>query len=73
MDRNSLKLPPLMQRTLRDDFKWAFAVLLGGVIGVLIFGAGDGAWSLLLGLAIGCAVVLVVLSVVRLVAGRRRT
>jgi hypothetical protein len=62
-----------MHRTMRDDVKWAVAVLLGGVIGVLIFGAGDDGWSVLLGLVIGCAVVLVALAVLRQVAGRRRT
>src|SRR3954468_21448713 len=57
------KLPPLMQRTFRDDLKWAAAVLAGAVIGWLVFAAGD--LSLLLGAVMGAVLTIVVLSVIR--------
>lgn len=63
------KFPPLMQRTIADDLKWALAVFAGAILGYLLFADGDTA--LLLGAFIGIVLVVVVLNVVRAV--RRRT
>jgi|tagenome__1003787_1003787.scaffolds.fasta_scaffold20506820_2 hypothetical protein len=57
------KLPPLMQRTLRDDLKWGAAVLAGAVAGWLVFAVGD--LSLLLGAVMGAVLTIVVLNVIR--------
>jgi hypothetical protein len=57
------KLPPLMQRTFRDDLKGAAAVLTGGIIGWLVFAAGD--LSLLLGGVMGVVLTMVVLNIIR--------
>ena len=57
------KSPPMMQRTLADDLKWALFVLTGATLGYLVFGRGD--TSLLLGCVIGAVVVIVVLNVLR--------
>ena len=69
VNRGWTKLPPLMQRTLADDLKWALFVLAGATLGVLVFGGGD--TSLLLGCVIGVVVVIVVVSVLRRVRRRR--
>jgi|tagenome__1003787_1003787.scaffolds.fasta_scaffold20975094_4 hypothetical protein len=35
------RLPPLPQRTLPDDLKWAFAFVLGVTVAYLLSGADD--------------------------------
>jgi hypothetical protein len=65
------KLPPVMQRTLADDLKWALFVFTGAILGFLVFAGGD--TSLLLGSFIGIALVVVALNVVRRVSRRRNT
>jgi len=64
-----MKLPPVMQRTLADDLKVALAVLTGAIVGYLVFAPEDP--SVLLGVFIGLALVLVALNVVRGVWRRR--
>jgi hypothetical protein len=49
-------------RTLRDDLKWAVAVLAGFVLGALIFGADA---SVLFGALVGVLVVLAVRAAMR--------
>jgi hypothetical protein len=66
------KLPPIMERTLRDDVKLFLCVLVGAALGSLVFGADAG---LLRGFAIGAAAMIVVLNVFRFVVrhvGTRR-
>jgi hypothetical protein len=63
------KWPPVMQRTLADDVKWASFVFTGAILGYLVFGGGDA--SLLLGAFLGLVLVVVVLNVVRGVRRRR--
>jgi len=57
------KWPPVMQRTLADDLKWALFVSTGAILGYFVFAAGD--TSLLLGSFLGLVLVNVVLNVVR--------
>jgi hypothetical protein len=57
------KWPPLMQRTLADDLRWALCVLAGVTLGYVVFGDGD--TSLLVGAGIGAALVIVLLQVLR--------
>jgi uncharacterized membrane-anchored protein len=57
------KFPPVMQRTITDDLKWAAVVFTGAILGYLVFAPGDA--SVLLGALIGIALVVVVLNVVR--------
>jgi hypothetical protein len=64
-------LPPVMQRTLRHDLMWAFAVLLGAALGYLTIGGED--TSALLGAVVGVVVVIVVLALLRRVRPRRKT
>ena len=64
------KLPPPMQRTLRDDLKWAAAVLTGALAGWLVFAAGD--LSLLLGAVMGAVLTIVALNVIRPLVRRAR-
>jgi hypothetical protein len=61
------RLPPLMERTLRDDVLLALAILVGAALGSLVFG-GDAEvlWSFVIG---GLAVV-VALNVLRFVVRR---
>jgi hypothetical protein len=56
------RLPPVLERTLWDDLKWAVWVLAGVALGSLVFGADR---SLLLGALIGVASVIAVLNLVR--------
>jgi hypothetical protein len=63
------KSPPVMQRTLADDLKVGLLVLVGAMLGLLVFG-GDAA-SVLIGGIIGVVLMVVVLNVARWV-GRRR-
>ena len=63
------KWPPVMERTLVDDIKWAVFVFAGAILGVLVFADGDA--SLLLGAFVGLVLVVVVLNVVRGVRRRR--
>jgi hypothetical protein len=56
------RLPPIMERTLTDDLKWAFYVLAGVVIGSIIVGANN---SLMWGALIGVGGLIVALNVVR--------
>ena len=57
------RLPRVLERSLRDDVKWGFFVLLGAILAFLLFGADEPA--LLLGAVLGVVVVIVVLNVVR--------
>ena len=56
-----------MQRTLRDDLKWALCVLVGFTAGYFVFDADDP--GILMGAFVGCTLV-VVLNTLRRV--RRR-
>jgi inner membrane protein involved in colicin E2 resistance len=57
------KRPPVMQRTLADDVKWALLVLAGVILGYLVLAGADTA--LLLGSLLGLVLVIVVLNVAR--------
>src|SRR5215217_657517 len=57
------KSPPLMQRTLTDDLKWALFVLIGVTLGYLVIGSGE--TSLLFGSIAGVVLVIVVLNILR--------
>jgi len=59
-----------MERTFRDDLKWALAVLAGATLGYLVFGAGDA--SLLLGSFAGAVLVLCAFAVLRRMRHRRK-
>jgi len=63
MRRGWFSLPPILERTLRDDLKWAVSVLVGATAGCLLIGTDDP--SLLVGFCVGCVVVIVVLQVLR--------
>ena len=63
MRRGWFSLPPIMERTLRDDLKWAFCVLVGVTAGYFVFDAKD--LGLLVGALVGCTVVILVLSTLR--------
>jgi hypothetical protein len=65
------RLPPVMERTFRDDVKWALAVLAGAALAYLMFGHGDA--SVLLGCLLGAVGVICVLTVARRVKQRRKT
>ena len=52
-----------MERKFRDDAKAALLVLAGATVGYFVFGANDP--SVLLGVFVGCAVLIVVLSILR--------
>jgi hypothetical protein len=54
---------PVMQRTLRDDARWGLLVLLGATLAWLLLGADDP--GVLLGAAVGIAIAIVVMNVVR--------
>jgi hypothetical protein len=67
-------LPPVMERTLRDDLNWALCVLVGVTAGYFVF--GDDNPGVLVGAFVGCAVVIVVLNILRRVrraAARNRS
>ena len=64
------KLPPLLQRTFRDDLKAAAAVLTGGIIAWLVFAAGN--LSLLLGGVMGVALTIVAVNLIRPLVRRTR-
>jgi uncharacterized transporter YbjL len=57
------KWPPVMERTLADDLKWALFVLIGVTLGYVVFGGGE--TSLLLGSVAGVVLVIVVLNILR--------
>src|SRR5215204_5828780 len=57
------KSPPVMERTLADDLKWALFVLIGATLGYLVFGGGE--TSLLVGSVAGVVLVIVVLNILR--------
>lgn len=63
-------LPPVMERTVRDDLRAALCVLAGATVAYLSFGIGRP--SLLLGYVIGVPVSIVVLDVLRRVKHRRK-
>ena len=65
------RLPPLLQRSLRHDVMWAFAVLVGATVGYLLLGADDP--GLLLGSVVGVVLVILVVNVVRRLRPRRNT
>jgi uncharacterized membrane protein YfcA len=52
-----------MERTLRDDLKWAVCVLVGVTVGYFVFDAKDP--GLLVGAVVGCTVVILALSTLR--------
>jgi hypothetical protein len=63
-----------MERTLRDDLKWAVCVLVGVTVGYFVFDPKDP--GLLVGAVVGCTVVILVLSTLRRVrraAGRKQS
>jgi hypothetical protein len=64
------KLPPVMERTLREDVKWALAVLVGATLGYFTLGGRDA--SLLVGSVVGVLGVLCVLAVLRRITHRRQ-
>ena len=63
MKQGWAKLPPIMQRTLRDDLKWALCVLVGFTAGYLVFDADDP--GILVGAFVGCTLVIVALNTLR--------
>jgi hypothetical protein len=63
MTRRWAKLPPVMQRTVADDLRWALFVLAGASLGYLLFGGG--AASILLGFIGGVLLAIVVLNGLR--------
>jgi inner membrane protein involved in colicin E2 resistance len=63
------RLPPLWQRTLRDDLKWGAFVLVGATLAFVVFGADEPA--LLVGAFLGVVLVIAVMAVVRRVRPRR--
>jgi hypothetical protein len=65
-------LPPIMERSLRDDLKWAVCFLVGATAGYFVLGADDP--GLLLGALVGCTVMILVLGALRRVrrAGARK-
>ncbi len=56
-------MPPIMERTLRDDLKWALCVLVGVTASYFVF--GDDNPSVLVGAFVGCVVVILVLNILR--------
>jgi inner membrane protein involved in colicin E2 resistance len=64
------RLPPVMERTLRQDVMWALFVLAGAALAYLLLGADEP--SLLLGALLGVAVVIIVLNFLRRVRPRRK-
>jgi Flp pilus assembly protein TadB len=60
-----------MNRSLRDDVKWAFCVLLGATVAYLVLAPGDP--GALVGALVGVVLVIVVVSVVRRARRRRET
>jgi hypothetical protein len=65
------RVPPVMDRSLRDDVKVAFCVLLGATVAYLLAGADDP--GLLIGAVGAIVVVTVVLNVIRRARPRRET
>jgi hypothetical protein len=63
-------LPPVMQRTLRDDLKWAFFFLVGVTLAYFLFGMDDA--SLLLSFVVAAVVLIIVVNIVRRVTPRRK-
>jgi 4-amino-4-deoxy-L-arabinose transferase-like glycosyltransferase len=59
-----------MERTLRDDLKWAVVVLAGATLAYFVFGMDDA--SLLLSFVVGVVVVIAVLNVARRLTPRRK-
>jgi inner membrane protein involved in colicin E2 resistance len=66
---SSGRLPPLLERTLRDDVKWGAFVLLGATFAFVVFGADEP--TLLVGAFLGVVAVIAVMAVVRRVRPRR--
>ena len=67
-------MPPIMERSLRDDLKWAVCFLVGVTAGYFVFDADDP--GLLVGALVGCTVIILVLSALRRVrraAGRKQS
>jgi hypothetical protein len=63
------KWPPVMERTLVDDLRWAAFVFTGAILGYFAFARGN--TSLLLGSFLGLVLAIVVLNVVRRIWRRR--
>ena len=61
------RLPPMMERTLRDDVGMVLAILVGAALGALVFGVDAG---VLWGFVFGGLAMIVVLNVLRFVIGR---
>jgi hypothetical protein len=61
------KLPPFMERTLRDDVMLAVCILVGAALGALVFGADAASMQ---GFVIGAVAMIVVLQVLRFVVRR---
>jgi inner membrane protein involved in colicin E2 resistance len=59
-----------MERTFRDDLKWALAVLAGAALGYFILGGEDTA--ILLGSFVGAVVVICAVAVLRRITHRRK-
>jgi positive regulator of sigma E activity len=64
------RLPPVMQRTLRDDLKWALFFLAGVTLAYFLFGMDD--TPLLLSFVGAVVGLIVVFNIVRRVAPRRK-
>jgi hypothetical protein len=74
MRRGLFSLPPIMERTLRDDLKWAVCFLVGATAAYFVFDADDP--GLLVAALVGCTVIILVLSALRRVrraAGRKQS
>jgi hypothetical protein len=74
MRRGLFTLPPIMERSLRDDLKWAVCVLGGVTAGYFVFDADDP--GLLVGALVGCTLIILALSALRRVrraGGRKRS
>jgi len=60
-----------MERTLRDDLKWALAVLAGATLAYFVFGGDDA--SLLLGSFVGALIVISIFTALRRMTHRRKS
>ena len=56
-------MPPVMERRLRDDLKWALCVLAGATVAYFVFDVDDP--GVLVAAFVGCAVAIVVLNALR--------
>jgi hypothetical protein len=70
VNRSWGKLPPMLDRTLGDDLRWAMCVLVGATVGYFLFGLDDP--SVLVASAAGAVVAIVGLNVLRRMKPRRK-